>query len=282
MIEALASNPEVWAKTVFILNYDENDGFFDHVPPPIPPLGPALGKSTVDMAHEEGLSRRAGGPGAAACRCWSSRLWSKGGLHVQFPTARPHLGNPLPRGALRGDGAADHALAARSDRRPDVDVRLQDAEPCPRRPARRLAGLRRSGRRRRRAPCPSRRFPDIATGPASPRTGPAPGARRCPTTSTWPAIRRWKASPSRSPTPVRPARPSICASGGAASRGSYAIVDMGRQTLIDDIVPLDSGPPRPDAVQPERPAAQPSRPDAIRPPTGRAPASFLLRRRRAS
>ncbi len=53
MIEALASNPKVWAKTAFIINYDENDGFFDHVPPPIPPLGPAQGKSTVDMAHED-------------------------------------------------------------------------------------------------------------------------------------------------------------------------------------------------------------------------------------
>jgi len=36
-IEAIAANPEVWAKTVFILNYDENDGIFDHVAPPIPP-----------------------------------------------------------------------------------------------------------------------------------------------------------------------------------------------------------------------------------------------------
>jgi phospholipase C len=36
-IEALASNPEVWAKTVFIIDYDENDGIFDHVAPPIPP-----------------------------------------------------------------------------------------------------------------------------------------------------------------------------------------------------------------------------------------------------
>ncbi|MDB6121737.1 MAG: plcN [Pedosphaera sp.] len=36
-IEALAANPEVWAKTVFILNYDENDGLFDHVAPPVPP-----------------------------------------------------------------------------------------------------------------------------------------------------------------------------------------------------------------------------------------------------
>jgi phospholipase C len=36
-IDAIASNPDVWKKTVFILNYDENDGLFDHVPPPVPP-----------------------------------------------------------------------------------------------------------------------------------------------------------------------------------------------------------------------------------------------------
>jgi phospholipase C len=38
-IEAVAANPAVWAKTAFILNYDENDGLFDHVPPPTPPAG---------------------------------------------------------------------------------------------------------------------------------------------------------------------------------------------------------------------------------------------------
>ena len=52
LIAALASNPEVWAKTALILNYDENDGFFDHVPPLIPPTAGAPGKSTVDMAGE--------------------------------------------------------------------------------------------------------------------------------------------------------------------------------------------------------------------------------------
>ena len=36
---AIAANPEVWAKTAFILNYDENDGIFDHVAPPVPPPG---------------------------------------------------------------------------------------------------------------------------------------------------------------------------------------------------------------------------------------------------
>jgi phospholipase C len=38
-IDAIAANPEVWAKTIFILNYDENDGLFDHVVPPTAPLG---------------------------------------------------------------------------------------------------------------------------------------------------------------------------------------------------------------------------------------------------
>ncbi|KAA9157588.1 phospholipase [Amycolatopsis acidicola] len=38
-LDAVAANPDVWRKTVFILNYDENDGLFDHVPPPLPERG---------------------------------------------------------------------------------------------------------------------------------------------------------------------------------------------------------------------------------------------------
>ena len=41
ILEALAASPKVWEKTVFFLNYDENDGLFDHVPPPVPPAGTA-------------------------------------------------------------------------------------------------------------------------------------------------------------------------------------------------------------------------------------------------
>jgi phospholipase C len=37
LLEALASNPQVWSKTVLFLVFDENDGFFDHVPPPAAP-----------------------------------------------------------------------------------------------------------------------------------------------------------------------------------------------------------------------------------------------------
>ena len=39
VLDALGAAPEVWAKTVFIINYDENDGRFDHVPPPTAPEG---------------------------------------------------------------------------------------------------------------------------------------------------------------------------------------------------------------------------------------------------
>ncbi len=37
VLDILTQNPEVWKKTIFILAYDENDGYFDHVPPFVAP-----------------------------------------------------------------------------------------------------------------------------------------------------------------------------------------------------------------------------------------------------
>ena len=37
VLDALTANPDVWSKTVFFVTFDENDGFFDHVPPPAAP-----------------------------------------------------------------------------------------------------------------------------------------------------------------------------------------------------------------------------------------------------
>ena len=37
-LDILTKNPEVWKKTIFILNYDENDGYYDHIAPFVPPL----------------------------------------------------------------------------------------------------------------------------------------------------------------------------------------------------------------------------------------------------
>ena len=58
VLEALTANPAVWSKTVLFVNFDENDGFFDHVPPPAPPsivsTSPTVlaGASTADTAGE--------------------------------------------------------------------------------------------------------------------------------------------------------------------------------------------------------------------------------------
>ncbi|MGF1339316.1 phosphocholine-specific phospholipase C [Streptomyces flavovirens] len=37
VLDALGRHPDVWRRTVVLINYDENDGFFDHVPPPVAP-----------------------------------------------------------------------------------------------------------------------------------------------------------------------------------------------------------------------------------------------------
>jgi phospholipase C len=56
VLEALTVNPEVWASTVLFQTFDENDGQFDHAPPPAVPsydrAGKLAGKSTLDLKGE--------------------------------------------------------------------------------------------------------------------------------------------------------------------------------------------------------------------------------------
>ncbi|HVW07110.1 MAG TPA: alkaline phosphatase family protein, partial [Bryobacteraceae bacterium] len=56
VMNILTQNPEVWKKTIFILTYDENDGYFDHVVPfgSPDPARPETGKvaSGIDAALE--------------------------------------------------------------------------------------------------------------------------------------------------------------------------------------------------------------------------------------
>src|SRR5438045_431718 len=53
VLDALTGNPEVWKETVFFLTFDENDGLFDHVPPPAVPSfnldGTMAGNATLDL-----------------------------------------------------------------------------------------------------------------------------------------------------------------------------------------------------------------------------------------
>jgi phospholipase C len=63
----LTRNPEVWSRCVFFVTYDENDCFFDHMPPPAPPAraadGLSGGLSTVELDGEYHDARH--GPSAA-------------------------------------------------------------------------------------------------------------------------------------------------------------------------------------------------------------------------
>jgi phospholipase C len=62
VLDALTADPEVWARTVLLVNFDENDGFFDHMPPPAAPSythwhedprrAELAGASTVDTTGE--------------------------------------------------------------------------------------------------------------------------------------------------------------------------------------------------------------------------------------
>lgn len=52
VLDALTSNPKVWSKTALFITYDENDGFFDHLVPPMANSPVIPGASTVSTAHE--------------------------------------------------------------------------------------------------------------------------------------------------------------------------------------------------------------------------------------
>ncbi|GGZ38773.1 phosphocholine-specific phospholipase C [Streptomyces poonensis] len=83
VLDALTSNPAVWAKTALFITYDENDGFFDHIVPPLPPASAAQGKSTVDVSLDlfPGSGSRVAGPYGLGPRVPMLVVspWSKGG-----------------------------------------------------------------------------------------------------------------------------------------------------------------------------------------------------------
>jgi phospholipase C len=55
VMDILTKNPDVWKKTIFVVTYDENDGYFDHVPPfvaPKPDLSDGLVSKGIDPSVE--------------------------------------------------------------------------------------------------------------------------------------------------------------------------------------------------------------------------------------
>ncbi|MNU56434.1 Non-hemolytic phospholipase C precursor [compost metagenome] len=89
-LDALTANPDVWSKTVLLINFDENDGYFDHVPSPAAPSlnddGSMAGASTVNTdlerhTHDSAqdiADNRVYGPGPRV-PMYVVSPWSRGG-----------------------------------------------------------------------------------------------------------------------------------------------------------------------------------------------------------
>ncbi|PIF76836.1 phospholipase C [Variovorax sp. 54] len=135
ILDALTAVPEVWSKTVLLVNFDENDGYFDHVPSPsAPSLNPdktPAGKTTLadadlkaeyftqpapdGSAKQPAPDNRVFGPGPRV-PMYVISPWSRGGwvnsqafdhtsvlqfLEARFGVKEPHI-SPFRR-AVCGD-----------------------------------------------------------------------------------------------------------------------------------------------------------------------------------
>lgn len=83
-LDILTKNPEVWKKTIFILTYDENDGYFDHQPPFVVPNpnDASSGKVSQGINYATDFEARKGSPIGMGYRVPMvvASPWSKGGF----------------------------------------------------------------------------------------------------------------------------------------------------------------------------------------------------------
>jgi phospholipase C len=93
VLKALTGNPAVWAKTALFITFDENGGFFDHVPPPTAPPGTAGEYLTVSP-----LPGDAGGVAGPT------------GLGFRVPML---IASPFARGGLVCSDVFDHTSTLR-------------------------------------------------------------------------------------------------------------------------------------------------------------------------
>ncbi len=118
VLDALTADPKIWARTALLVMFDENDGFFDHVPPPAPPSraadGTVLGGSTVDLA---GSYHRHPSKGDAALDLPAYR----GRAYGLGPRVPMYVVSPWSRGGWVNSQVFDHSSVIRFlERRFDV------------------------------------------------------------------------------------------------------------------------------------------------------------------
>jgi phospholipase C len=79
VVNAIAANEELWNSTALVIQYDENDGFFDHVPPPTPNQAEFPEEFVTKVSP--GATPGGGLPVGTGFRvpCWVISPWSTGG-----------------------------------------------------------------------------------------------------------------------------------------------------------------------------------------------------------
>ncbi|MDF0488913.1 phospholipase C, phosphocholine-specific [Sphingomonas sp. H39-1-10] len=108
VIAALTANPKVWARTALFINFDENDGFFDHVPPPAPPSPDAGGFAGASTVSTDGEYHRLPAPGAE-----SDRPALRGRPYGLGPRVPMYVLSPWTRGGRVFSEVADHTSVLR-------------------------------------------------------------------------------------------------------------------------------------------------------------------------
>jgi phospholipase C len=144
ILSYLLDNPAVWEKTALIISYDENGGFFDHVPPPTAPAGTPDEYITVPIKDPsiQGIEGGVTGPIGLGFRvpCLVVSPYTRGGLvysgtldHTsQLRLIETRFGTPIPnlsawRRQTVGDLTGAFNFAATPDSsRPTLPVPIYD------------------------------------------------------------------------------------------------------------------------------------------------------------
>ena len=161
-LAAITANPDLWAKTVVVLTHAGSGGYFDHVPPPTPPI--------ENLDEYVGLQPIGFGPRVPALVV---SPWTRGGQREPRRPG-PHLDPPAPRAPLRRRRPAHQPVAARDRGRPARRARLRQLRPqrpdrrrpAPRPGQPRAGCIQRLHQRCPSPPRPSSRSPSSKADPA--------------------------------------------------------------------------------------------------------------------
>ncbi|MFP5471998.1 MAG: phosphocholine-specific phospholipase C [Gammaproteobacteria bacterium] len=112
ILDALTAVPEVWSKTVLLVNFDENDGYFDHVPSPSAPSpngdGSYAGKTTLpDSALAAEYFTHAAPDGSTGQPKPDGRVYGPG------PRVPMYVISPWSRGGWVNSQVFDHTSVLR-------------------------------------------------------------------------------------------------------------------------------------------------------------------------